>query len=265
MSDINEGKHIAIITVAGISSRFNKGIDDRNKVLKCLYSEGSDNDTLLYRMLMKLSFADYIIIVGGYKFDDLKKYIERTFAPGIRDKIRLVFNKHYEDLSSGYSLYMGLEDAFKCCDDIGEVLFVEGDLDIDSESMNSVIIEDSSVLTYNREPIFASKAVVLYRDGNGNYNYAFNSSHGLLSISSPFSEMYNSGQTWKFKDIDALKKASKVFASEHREGTNLVIIQEYLNRISLNEITVLPLNRWTNCNTREDYRIIKENWDNENS
>ena len=44
---------VAIITVAGISSRFNEEIEDENKCLKAIYSEGSVKDTLLYHILNK--------------------------------------------------------------------------------------------------------------------------------------------------------------------------------------------------------------------
>ena len=64
----------AIITVAGISSRFNEGVPEDKKELKAIYTEGNEKDTLLYHLLLKCSFADKIIIVGGYKFEDLNKY-----------------------------------------------------------------------------------------------------------------------------------------------------------------------------------------------
>ena len=64
----------AIITVAGISSRFNEGIPEAEKTLKAIFYEKEKTQTLLNHLLLKCSFADRIIIVGGYKFDDLKEY-----------------------------------------------------------------------------------------------------------------------------------------------------------------------------------------------
>ena len=256
---------IAVITVAGISSRFNRNIDEEDKVLKCLYTEGDAKDTLLYRMIQKLSYADQIIVVGGYKFDDLRRYVDSLITDEFRQKITLVYNDHYEDLSSGYSLYLGLEKVLEDSKGIEDVLFVEGDLEIDKDSLDAVIAANTSVLTYNYEPIKADKAVVLYVDEEGRYRYAFNSSHGLLTINSPFSAIYNSGQTWKFTDMNALKAANDLFVSEHREETNLAIIQEYLNRIPIDDVSILPLRSWTNCNIREDYKIIKERWNDENA
>lgn len=262
---ISEMKRIAIITVAGISSRFNKGIDEKDKVLKCLYSEGDEKATLLYHMIKKLKYADHIIVVGGYKFEDLKKYVDSSMPSELRSKLRLIYNEHFEDLSSGYSLYLGLKTVFEEFDEAGDVLFAEGDLDIDEPSMDAVIANSTSVLTYNLEPIKANKAVVLYVGADGHYHYAFDSSHGLLSIPSQFSAIYNSGQVWKFHDMKALKAASEAFIEKNRDGTNLFIIQEYLNNIPIGDVSVLPLKCWVNCNTREDYRLISSRWENEDS
>ena len=60
----------AVITIAGISSRFNEGIPEEQKVLKAIFTEDSKEKTLLYQLLRKCAFADLIVIVGGYKFSD---------------------------------------------------------------------------------------------------------------------------------------------------------------------------------------------------
>lgn len=248
----------AIITVAGISSRFNEGIPETVKELKAIYTEDDVKQTLLYHLLQKCSFADKIILVGGYKFENLKNYC-RGLDRGFQDKIALIYNEHYEDLGSGYSLYLGLQEAFKS--DVGEILFVEGDLDIDKESFFNVIETGKSVLTYTYEPIYANKAVVLYKDDKNQYRYAFNSSHGLLSIDAPFSCILNSGQTWKFTEMAALRQANEQFYRETKDGTNLRIIQNYLD--SGIEVDLIGLNRWTNCNTRDDYKKIAAYWEEE--
>ena len=246
----------AIITVAGISSRFNTGVSENKKELKAIYTEeGNPKNTLLYHLLQKCDFADKIVIVGGYKFENLKKYcmgLEKIFL----DRIDLIYNEHYEDLASGYSLYLGLQKAL--CNDVKEILFVEGDLDVDNDSFNRVIDSQKSVLTYNNEPIYANKAVVLYRDDKSHYRYAFNSNHGMLLIGSPFSCILNSGQVWKFTEIDALKKASTAFYNETKDETNLRIIQNYLDEGI--EVELIPLKRWTNCNTKSDFRKIVSYW-----
>lgn len=249
---------IAIITNAGISSRFNEGVPDNLKKLKAIYYENDSKDTLLYHQLLKCSYADKIILVGGYKYENLREYVQ-TLESGLQSKITMVLNDHFEDLGSGYSLYLGLEEAFKY--DPSEVLFVEGDLDIDNDSFERVVSSDKSILTYTYEPIYANKAVVLYKDDADRYRYAFNSSHGMLTIESPFSCILNSGQTWKFTEVDKLKAANAKFYDEAKGDTNLRIIQNYLDMGV--EATIVPLDRWTNCNTRDDYRKIVLYWESE--
>ena len=248
---------IAIITVAGISSRFNKDIPDDEKVLKCLYYLDNPKDTLIYKMLEKVSYADNIIIVGGYKFDDLTEYIEEFIPTDIKDKCVLVYNNHFDDLSSGYSLYLGIEESFNLSGDIDEILFVEGDLDVDDESFKKVIKSKKSVLTLNPEPIYSNKAVVLYQRENDDFIYVFNSNHGLLSIDEPFKAILNSGQIWKFKDMDKLKIANDNFKKHLITDTNLGIIQKYFDLIENSNISVIGFNHWINCNTRKDYEFIR--------
>jgi choline kinase len=250
---------IAIITVAGISSRFNKDVPEENKILKCIYWEDNPKNTLLYQLIDKLSSYDKIIVVGGFKFDDLAEYVSSNLPQDLKEKISLYENGHYDDLSSGYSLYLGVKEALTC-GDIDEILFVEGDLDIDDESFLNVINSDKNVITFNREPIYSNKAVVVYQNENDDYKYLFNSNHGLLSLTEPFKVIFNSGQTWKFKDMGLLKIANDNFKENLIEDTNLAIIQKYFDLVDNDEIEMIELTRWVNCNTREDYKIIKDYW-----
>ena len=247
----------AIITVAGVSSRFNEGVPEAERVLKAIYTRTSARETLLYQLLRKCAGMDRIIVVGGYQFEALRRFVEKLDR-SLLPPVTLVENTHYADLSSGYSLYLGIREALAQGAD--EVLFVEGDLDIDDDSFRQVTETPGNVLTHNPEPIFANKAVVLYRDGAGRYRYAFNSSHGLLTISEPFSCIYNSGQAWKFADATALGRANEAFLAEDRAGTNLAIIQRYIDSVPQDSIHVVGLKRWTNCNTRADYDAICEFW-----
>lgn len=250
---------IAIITVAGISSRFNKDVSEDEKILKCLYTDESLEDTLIYQMITKTSYADKIIIVGGYKYDDLMDYIADNITKELKEKIILVYNNHFEDLSSGYSLYLGISEALNRFDGIDEILFVEGDLDIDNESFNKVINSKNSVLTTNLEPIYSNKAVVLYQNGEDKYIYAFNSNHGLLSINEPFKAIFNSGQIWKFTDMNLLKIANDNFKEYLITDTNLGIIQKYFDLFD-GSPDIIAFKHWVNCNTRDDYQIIKKYW-----
>lgn len=267
---------VAIIAAAGISARFNKDISETEKKLKVIFYDDNPRETLLYNLVDKCSYADRIVIVGGYKFEELNDYLndDGIISPDIRNKITLVKNIHYEDLASGYSFYLGLCEAYglqktdnkNCIFGVPEeILFVEGDLDVDGYSFEKIKESKLSVLSYNHESIYANKAVVLYRNEEGRYKYAFNSSHGLLRIEEAFSVILNSGQIWKFKECEALKKATILFGEGNKDGTNLEIIQNYLDRVDYNEIELLPIERWTNCNTREDYRMIKKYWENDNT
>lgn len=247
----------AIITVAGVSSRFNVGVDNDKKCLKAIYSDGALEDTLLARLVQKCNYYDYIIIVGGYKYNDLEQYIETAFSYNIRSKISLVRNEHYHDLASGFSLLLGLEQVFTLLSP-EEILFVEGDLAIDDLSFQKVVKAKASVATYNHEPIYADRAVVLYRNHRGEYKYAFSSEHGLLQIDEPFSAIWNSGQLWKFRNIPAIMQAARSFSEGSKKETNLKIIQEYMSSLSDNEIEIIGLQHWVNCNTREDLKKIRE-------
>ena len=131
---------LAIITVAGISSRFNKDIPEDEKILKCIYYENDPKNTLLYQMATKLEEYEKIVVVGGYKYSDLEDYISAVLPEGLSQKILLVYNDHYDDLSSGYSLYLGIKEALENFSDIDEILFVEGDLDIDKEETAKILM-----------------------------------------------------------------------------------------------------------------------------
>ena len=199
-------------------------------------------------------------MVGGYKYSDLCSFCEADLGTEF-PCISLVKNEHYSDLGSGYSLYIGIREAMNYNPE--EILFVEGDLDIDNASFQNVVSSEKSVLTFTSEPIYADKAVVLYQNCEGRFRYAFNSSHGLLSIDEPFSCILNSGQLWKFRNIKALDKANNDFFNTQKEGTNLGIIQRYFDLVKPEDTEVIRLKRWTNCNTRADYFSIKNNWENE--
>lgn len=247
---------ITIITIAGISSRFNEGIPEDKKKLKAIYYEDDYQKTLLYQLLKKSEESDKVILVCGYKADSLQEYLSIN-TPEFKEKIVTVFNDSYETLGSGYSFYLGLKEAFRY--NPTEIVFVEGDLDIDQESFDAVLDAERSVLTYTFEPIYANKAVVLYKDSNQKYHYAFNSNHGMLKIDSDFSCILNSGQMWKFTEIDKLKEAANAFYLKTRDDTNLRIIQNYLDAGV--GVDLISLKRWTNCNTRDDYKKIMSYWE----
>ena len=125
-----------------------------------------------------------------------------------------------------------------------------------------VIKSEKNVLTFNHEPIYSNKAVVLYQNENDEYKYLFNSDHGLLGMAEAFKAIFNSGQIWKFRDMELLKIANDNFYKNIIEDTNLGIIQKYFDLLeNSDDIEIIGLNRWVNCNTREDYKLIKDYWE----
>ena len=191
-----------VITVAGIASRFNRDFSDEK--LKAIYYEEDYRETILYQLLNKSSEADKIIVVGGYLFEELSQYISERLEPALRDKIELIYNEFYDSLASGYSLYVGLQHALqdKKWD---EIVFVEGDLEIDRESFERVCQSKKDVFTYTSEIIDSKKAVVVYEDTDHKYHFIYSTEHGCLKIEDAFYYIYNSGQCWKFTDMDALQ------------------------------------------------------------
>lgn len=251
----------AIVTVAGLSSRFNEGLEPSQHRLKAIYHTNDSRDTLLFHMMEKLDYADKIIVVGGYQYKELINYITSVFTKNVQNKIVLVENTHFSDLSSGYSLYLGIKAAFDEVSNMSEIFFAEGDLDVDEASFQKILSCEKSVITYNRETICSDKSVVVYQNESNRYCYAFNRAHGLLKINEPFKAIWNSGQMWKFTNTELLKKVNDFFYEHYISESNLSIIQGYFDELSLEEIEVLGFSRWVNCNTRADYRLIKKKWE----
>ena len=246
----------AIITVAGISSRFNK--DFGQHYLKAIYFEENTLDTLIYKLLEKFNIVDKIVIVGGYKYDELKRYLRENICEELRKKIVTVYNEFFQTYSSGYSLYVGLSRVFE--DGAGTVIFVEGDLDVDAESVAKVIDSTKNVITYTSCPIYSDRSVAFYKNAVDKYRYIFSREHGLLMIDEPFKCIFNSGQIWKFTDMEKLKIANRRFYEEVRDDTNLGIIQRYFDIVPVDDVELIHISHWLNCNTRDDYKIAAQYW-----
>ena len=246
-------KKAVIITVAGTSTRFRKSIG--KDCLKCIYTEDSEQDTLLFRLVNLCKDFDKIVIVGGYKFDELKTFVEKQMRE-IYPKIALVRNEHYEDLGSGYSLYLGVNELKDT--EIDEIIFAEGDLFFDSQTFIEISKCESSVITTNNDPIEAKKAVAFYVNSNRKVKYIYDTSHTSLEINEPFLGIYNSGQVWKFKEPEKLFSSANNLTEEEKGGTNLVLIQKYFDKIDAEKLHVIHFDKWINCNTVEDYRKYGE-------
>ncbi len=240
-----------IITVAGSSTRFSRSIG--KECLKCIYYEEDFTQSLLYKTVYRdLSFDKYVI-VGGYKFDELKRAVD-LYLQSVKDKIVLINNEKYAEYGSGYSLYLGLQ--YVVDGEFDEVVFAEGDLWVDGESFAAVLNSPQDVITFNRDTIDALKSVVFYFDKDNYIHYLYDTAHNSLEIKEPFLFVYNSGQIWKFKHIQRVKDAFYSLGGDKWQGTNLVFIQKYFGEIKNGGFELVEMKKWFNCNTVSDFRKI---------
>ncbi len=238
-----------IITVAGMSSRFNR--DTKENVLKCLYYEDTPDRSLLSLQIHKtFDLVDEIIVVGGYKFEELEHFI-CTEMKDVNHKMKLVYNNHYSDYGSCYSLLKGIEVV---SDRTDEITFIEGDLFFDTESAEKIINSKKDVISVNNEPILSNKAVALYFDAKDYPHYIYDTSHTYLEIHEPFTAIYNSGQMWKFMNPSRVRELCQFLTPEQEQGTNLEIIQKYFGAYKNSQLDIIRVNHWFNCNTVADYR-----------
>lgn len=239
-----------IVTVAGTATRFNR--DTGEETLKCLYHIGSVRNTLLYQILDKARDFDEFVIVGGYLFDRLSKYVEEELEE-FSERIMLVYNPEYATCGSGYSLMLGINS---CSRHAEQIVFVEGDLYYDSEDFARVVSSRRNVITINREPITARKAVVVYERLNHLVRYLYDTTHSYLSIGEPFLAIYNSGQIWKFIDTARLRAVVENLTPDQVRGTNLEIIQGYFGDLGAGNYEIVDFSTWHNCNTVADYNTV---------
>ena len=238
-----------IITVAGMSSRFNR--DTKENVLKCLYYEDSPSKSLLSIQVHKVfNLVDEIVVVGGYKYEDLEHFIINKLND-VNHKIKLVYNDHYSDFGSGYSLLKGIEAV---SDKSDEITFIEGDLFFDTESVEKIITSKRNVISVNNDPILSNKAVALYFDAKNYPHYIYDTNHSCFEIQEPFTAIYNSGQMWKFINTALVREICQSLTTEQKLGTNLEIIQKYFGAYKNLQLDIIRVNLWFNCNTVADYR-----------
>lgn len=207
-------------------------------------------------MLHKALDVDKFILVGGYRFDDLAQNIKLYFFNYI-DRLVLINNKRYNEFGSGYSLYLGLKSALQF--DPDEIIFAEGDLYFDSYTFEIIEKSSKDVITICDDQIIAQKAVALYTDINGMLHYVYDNKHGSLFIKEPFTGIFNSGQVWKFMDLERVKKCINEIDDIDWGGTNLTFIEKYFGNRNSNEYEIIKFNEWINCNTIEDWKRIPKN------
>ena len=240
---------ILVITVAGSSTRFSKSIG--KDCLKCIYAEGDAEDTLLFRLISMNDSYDRFVIVGGHKFDDLLNFVDASLG-AYKDRISMVRNEKYAEYGSGYSLLLGLEEAMEYNPD--EITFAEGDLALSKKDLDKILESENDVITYNLRTIRSDESVVFYFDSDNRPKYVYDTNHKLLSIKEPFRSIYNSGQVWKFRDMGKLKKIIDGMDENGWEDTNLIFINSYFSTMVYDDIELIPLTEWINCNTVSDYR-----------
>ena len=123
--------------------------------------------------------------------------------------------------------------------------------------MDRVYSSEKDVITYNLRTIRSDESVVFYFDSENRPKYVYDTNHKLLSIKEPFRSIYNSGQVWKFKDMAKLKKIIDGMDENGWKDTNLIFINGYFTTQAYDDIELIPLNKWFNCNTVTDYRISR--------
>lgn len=240
-----------IITAAGTSSRFEESLGF--PCLKCIYSEGDERKTLLYRVLsMAEDHFDKIVIVGGYRMDDLRSYVEDQLNGAWQQKMELIENPHFEDKGSGWSLYLGIQALRN--EAIDSLVFVEGDLYFDEPSFDSIIDSAEDVITCNSLTIDAARSVAFYTDIAMHPHYVYDTSHGAIEINEPFTRIYDSGQVWAFKDFSRLLRLTDAMSASRHAGTNLELINEYFSDFSVDDLKIVRFKEWINCNRADDYR-----------
>jgi len=238
-----------VITVAGTSSRFRKSLG--KDVLKATYQENSLPSILETLLTYSKGYFEDIIIVGGYRYQELETYITKQYHA---QNITLVYNKEYER-GSNESLLCGIKALGKKYD---QVLFAEGDLVIDEKSFISIVNSNSNVITNTTIPIEAKTSVIYYFNTEHKLNYKYDTEHKSLQIDEPFTSISNSGQIWKFCDFTVLRRVVNSFSEEDIDETNLLTISQYFNSIEYNTIEQIQIQKWFNCNTITDYRQATE-------
>ena len=144
-----------ITTAAGQSTRFNQGCAD--PVLKCLYHTEKTPECILFRLLRQAVEAgfDRLIVVGGYRYQDLQHAVEEYHNPSIK----LVYNPRWQDCGSMFSLYYGVLAA----EGATELLFCEGDIITDRDSFRQLASAQKDSFAIAREPILQTVPLPLIR------------------------------------------------------------------------------------------------------
>ena len=246
-------KRTLVIAAAGTSTRFSRSLG--REVYKILYHEGPVTDCLLGWQLALARGAgfDRVLIVGGHAYPDLCAFVQRHAGGG--PPVATVFNEHYRDRGTCWSFVCGV--AALPPDGADEIVFMEGDLMVDAASLAAVAAAERDVVTAARDPIRADKSVAFYRTPDGRLRYIYDPAHRELRVDGPFTLLGNSGQVWKFRDPDRLRRTVAAPGPASHDDTNLAPIMAYFNAGPPDGIDFITFQDWFNCNTVEDYRQVR--------
>lgn len=240
-----------IITIAGTSTRFSKSVG--SEIHKAIYSDNDSSWTILGHQLNLLKKnCNEIIIVTGYKHQEIEQYLKNNFT---ELNYKLVYNEHYLDYGSCYSLILGIEATDEQTD---ELLFLEGDLIFDDFAFEQIVKTSKNVITANNLQINAKTAVIFYINNQNTIKYLYDVNHEFLEIKEPFIQLGNSGQVWKFTDVKRLKNNLKLYGINEYKGTNLLPINDYYKITNLNDVEFITFKDWFNCNTITDFKLMKK-------
>lgn len=248
---MSEPLRVLIIPAAGVASRFSKSLG--REVLKGIYFERSPEDAVLHRLIRMGEALGFhkIVVVAGFRIDELKLFLASHFpsVPGLT----LVENLRFDSTGTLYSFYMGLKEIFQAggCE---EVVLAEGDLTLDQASFKRVVQSNKDVLTSCPEPITADRSVAFYITNSGEVRFAYDVNHKVLHIPVPFRSIHNSGQVWKFRDMELLKSLFSELNPTLFTETNLGFIEEYFAKLPPESMEIIPFKEWQNCNTVEEFR-----------
>lgn len=247
-------KRALIITSAGCSTRF--GLSVGKEVLKVLYHEGEPKECLLAEQLALAApeELDTTVIVGGFAFDELCKFVDRHYNGDRR--IETVCNDKFREYGSCYSLACGLRTLRDRR--LDEIIFMEGDLFLDAPSFSSVVASERDVVTANRDMICADKSVIFYATPDGRLRYVYDTLHAVLRIDEAFTRLGNSGQVWKFRNTALLHDIIDRLGPGLFSDTNLLPVERYFNARGLEHVEFITFDTWFNCNTIDDYHAIRK-------
>lgn len=247
-------KRALIITSAGCSTRFSRSIG--RDVSKVLYFEGDPKECLLgcQLELVKDEGFDVIVIVGGYMFTQLRDFVASHY--GSDQRIKVVFNDKFREYGTCYSFACGLNALQDY--DLDEIVFMEGDLAFDKATFTTIVSKDRDIITASQGVIHAETSVIFYVSMDNSLHYIYDARHEKLHINDSFIILGNSGQVWKFCDVNLLRKTVNMLGVGLCDDTNLLPVENYFNARGLKHVAFLTFDSWINCNTIDDYVIIRK-------